>query len=160
MQVMHVTDTQSGNPFRCAAHRAWVIPAMVFGYIIWWPAGLALTFYMVFGDRWFREPYEQIRAWYEDHHAGRGTQWTHPGASRKSGNVAFDAYRDDVLERLEAERREFEAFLARLRAAKDKSEFDAFMEDQASRHAEGQSDDDPDEGPDTGLDDNSPVESR
>ena len=132
---MQTTDQPSSNPFRCAADRVWVIPAMVFGYIIWWPVGLALTFYMVFGNRWFREPIDQFKAWHDDHHAGRGMPWTHQGnRSAPSGNSAFDTYRADVLKRLEDERREFEAFLTRLRAAKDKSEFDAFMDDQAHRH--------------------------
>ena len=44
-----------------------------------------------------------------------------------TGNSAFDAYRAETLKRLEREQAEFLAFLQRLRAAKDKSEFDAFM---------------------------------
>ena len=41
-----------------------------------------------------------------------------------SGNSAFDAYRDETIQRLEEEQASFEAFLERLREAKDKSEFD------------------------------------
>ncbi len=52
--------------------------------------------------------------------------------SRSSGNASFDAYRTDVMERLEAEQVNFEAFLERLRDAKDKTEFDQFMDDRAS----------------------------
>lgn len=55
----------------------------------------------------------------------------HPGASRPSGNSAFDAYKADTLRRLEQEQDAFEAFLQRLREAKDKAEFDQFMEDRA-----------------------------
>jgi hypothetical protein len=131
---MHTSDPSTTNPFRCAANRAWVIPAMVFGYIIWWPIGLAITFYMVFGDRWFREPLDQFKAWHDDHHAGRGTRWTHPGSrAAPTGNQAFDSYRSDVLKRLEDEREQFEAFLARLRQARDKAEFDEFLDDQVKR---------------------------
>lgn len=56
-----------------------------------------------------------------------------PAAARtSSGNASFDSYRDEVLARLEEEQSSFEAFLARLREAKDKTEFDAFMDQRAS----------------------------
>lgn len=48
-----------------------------------------------------------------------------------SGNTAFDAYKAETLRRLEEEQEAFESFLQRLREAKDKSEFDAFMDDRA-----------------------------
>ena len=51
--------------------------------------------------------------------------------SRNTGNSAFDAYKADTLRRLEEEQGNFEAFLERLREAKDKAEFDQFMEDRA-----------------------------
>jgi hypothetical protein len=44
-----------------------------------------------------------------------------------SGNQAFDEYRAETLRRLEKEQRDFQDFLARLRLAKDKAEFDEFM---------------------------------
>lgn len=47
-----------------------------------------------------------------------------------SGNRAFDEYRMETLRRLEDEQREFQDFLTRLRAAKDKAEFDQFMADR------------------------------
>ncbi|MCR8723792.1 DUF2852 domain-containing protein [Frigidibacter sp. SLM-1] len=60
------------------------------------------------------------------------------GASpQRSGNSAFDAFKADTLQRLEEEQMRFEAFLDRLRAAKDKSEFDAFMESRAARARNG-----------------------
>lgn len=51
-------------------------------------------------------------------------------AAKPSGNSAFDAYKADTLKRLEEEQTAFEGFLARLREAKDKQEFDAFMDDR------------------------------
>jgi len=55
-----------------------------------------------------------------------------PGkAPKSSGNASFDAYREDMIDRLEKEQDHFETFLTRLRAAKDKTEFDQFMEDRA-----------------------------
>ena len=51
-----------------------------------------------------------------------------PGSS---GNASFDAYRAEMLKRLEQEQGRFEDFLHRLRDAKDKVEFEEFMEDRA-----------------------------
>ncbi|QQA44415.1 DUF2852 domain-containing protein [Pelagovum pacificum] len=58
-----------------------------------------------------------------------------PKVPAPTGNSAFDAYRDDTLRRLEQERANFEAFLVRLRAAKDASEFDDFLDARAARVA-------------------------
>jgi hypothetical protein len=46
---------------------------------------------------------------------------------RPTGNTAFDNYREDMIRRLEDEAQEFNDFLGRLRAAKDKEEFDQYM---------------------------------
>ena len=61
-------------------------------------------------------------------HAGT---WWQP--LRTSGNRAFDDYREETLRRLEEEQREFKDFLARLRMAKDKAEFDQFMAERRTR---------------------------
>ena len=50
-----------------------------------------------------------------------------------SGNTAFDTYKADTLRRLEEEQLQFEAFMNRLRAAKDQSEFDEFMKDRSRK---------------------------
>lgn len=50
-----------------------------------------------------------------------------------SGNASFDAYRSDLLSRLEQEQLDFEGFVARLRDAKDKAEFDDYMEAREAR---------------------------
>ncbi len=50
-----------------------------------------------------------------------------------SGNRAFDEYRSETLKRLEEEQREFKDFLARLRFAKDRAEFDQFMAERRQR---------------------------
>ena len=55
-------------------------------------------------------------------------------AYQSSGNTAFDSYKSEMLKRLEDEQTAFEAFLQRLRDAKDKSEFDAFMDDRAKEN--------------------------
>ncbi len=103
---------------------AW-IAAMVLGFIFVWPVGLALLAYMIWSKRMFSGNCASKRA----HHTA------HRGALRPSGNSAFDAYKADTLRRLEDEQNNFEEFLKRLREAKDKAEFDQFMEDRADRTA-------------------------
>ena len=44
--------------------------------------------------------------------------------------AAFDEYRADTLRRLEDEQRAFHDFVNRLRAARDKAEFDQFMNER------------------------------
>jgi len=56
---------------------------------------------------------------------------TPDAAPAPTGNASFDAYRNDMLDRLEMEQENFEAFVDRLRDAKDKAEFDTFMDDRA-----------------------------
>ncbi|MEM9969794.1 MAG: DUF2852 domain-containing protein [Pseudomonadota bacterium] len=51
-------------------------------------------------------------------------------AERTSGNASFDAYRTEMMQRLEKEQTNFEGFIERLRVAKDQSEFDTFMADR------------------------------
>lgn len=48
-----------------------------------------------------------------------------------SGNASFDAYRDQMMNRLEEENTKFQGFLERLRDAKDETEFDSFMDERA-----------------------------
>ena len=55
------------------------------------------------------------------------------GAPASSGNRAFDDYRTETLRRLEDEQREFKDFLDRLRFAKDRAEFDQFMDERRNR---------------------------
>lgn len=62
---------------------------------------------------------------------------------KSSGNSAFDAYKADTLRRLEEEQDAFEAFLTRLREAKDKAEFDQFMEDRSRQAANSTDADEP-----------------
>lgn len=104
---------------------AW-IAAMVLGFIFFWPVGLALLFYMIWSKRMFNKSSCGPRSHRHAHHA----------AFKSSGNTAFDAYKAETLRRLEDEQGSFEAFLERLRAAKDKSEFDQFMNDQSKKASE------------------------
>ena len=99
---------------------AW-IAAMILGFIFFWSLGLALLFYMIWSDRMFSK----------SHSCSRSKSFYRRDAS--SGNAAFDAYKADTLRRLEEEQQQFEAFMDRLRAAKDQSEFDQFMKDRSRK---------------------------
>ena len=98
---------------------AW-IAAMVIGFILFWPVGLALLAYMIWSKQMFGKSSCGMRRARHDAFAGRS-----------SGNSAFDAYRAETLRRLEEEQDAFQAFLQRLREAKDKAEFDQFMDERA-----------------------------
>ncbi len=128
------TITQDGSyarqPSWFARSEAWLddkgkgawIAAMVLGFIFFWPVGLALLMYMIWSKRMFSGTSCAKR---------RNRSFSMP--SRNTGNAAFDAYKADTLRRLEEEQAQFEDFLERLREAKDKSEFDHFMDERANR---------------------------
>ena len=111
---------------------AW-IAAMILGFVVFWPVGLALLAYMIWSKRMFNR---SCRGHWADRHHRHGRA----GRYASSGNSAFDAYKAETLRRLEEEQESFEAFLQRLREAKDKSEFDDFMEDRARRAREERKD--------------------
>ncbi|MFN3664257.1 DUF2852 domain-containing protein [Yoonia sp.] len=99
------------------------IAAMVLGFIVFWPVGLALLAYMIWGKSMFSRS------------CGNMKGFTMP-MTKSSGNAAFDAYRDETMRRLEEEQHKFESFLKRLRDAKDKAEFDAFMDERERKTTE------------------------
>ncbi|GLS87831.1 hypothetical protein GCM10010873_28050 [Cypionkella aquatica] len=104
---------------------------MVLGFIFVWPVGLGLLAYMIWSKRMFsRSSCADRRARHFEKWAHKSQHWG-ASAMRPSGNAAFDAYKSDMLRRLEDEQTAFESFLQRLREAKDKSEFDNFMEERA-----------------------------
>ena len=75
-----------------------------------------------------QEKMEMVRAKADQFRGGR--DWFGPTTS---GNRAFDDYRSETLKRLEEEQNEFKDFLARLRFARDRSEFDQFMAERRSQ---------------------------
>lgn len=122
-----------GRPGFFARTEAWLdargraawITAMVGSYIVFWPVGLALTAYMVINNKFSGTGSTSRRKY------GSRIQMT-----RSTGNMAFDSYKEETLRRLEEEQSKFEEFLERLREAKDKAEFDQFMDDRAGRKDE------------------------
>lgn len=138
MSEMVATLDDYGKP-------AW-IAVMILGFVLFWPVGLAVLVYLMWSGR-------MSCGWHEGRSSGR---WQSRFADKMerarsrvedevksfsggspSGNTAFDDYRAATLKRLEEEQREFRAFLDRLRQAKDKSEFDQFMDDRRERPTGG-----------------------
>lgn len=115
------------------------IALMVLGFMVFWPLGLAMLAYIIWGDRLEGFKADVNRA--TDNFAcsfRKSTQGKH-GMRASSGNAAFDDWRDAELARLDEERkkldemrREFDQHMRDLRMARDREEFDRFM---ASRQA-------------------------
>lgn len=99
------------------------IGLMVLGFVFFWPLGLAVLAYILWGDE-IQDKFYDIRS--QVHARGHGMH--------RSGNVAFDDFRERELKRLQEERRkldemrdEFDAYMHDLRRARDQEEFDRFM---------------------------------
>ena len=129
---------------------AW-IALIVLGFMAWWPLGLVVLAFTIGSgrrgcgyhgghDRWQHkmERMQRKMDWMRSKMGG-GSAGSGPssfwGSPPSSGNHAFDEYRSETLKRLEDEQREFREFLQRLRFAKDKTEFDAFMNERGNRPA-------------------------
>ena len=121
------------------------IALMVVGFVVFWPLGLAMLAYIIWGDRLdgfkrdvnratdgifagCRRGADKAQRW------GNGGGRSHGRTYGRTGNVAFDDWRETELERLGEERRrldealaEFDEYARELRRAKDQEEFDRFM---------------------------------
>jgi Protein of unknown function (DUF2852) len=139
------------------------IALTVLGFIAWWPIGLILLLFffgsrhMCWHRRYAMGGWGHSGDWsssdqphWQSHWQGKmerlqekmdrmrskmerrgGSNWW--GTPPSSGNRAFDDYREETLKRLEDEQREFKDFLAKLRFAKDRAEFDQFMNERRNR---------------------------
>ncbi len=90
------------------------IVLMVLGFVVWWPLGLAMLAYVVWGE-YFGGSAERAQAFvHRQRHWARtqcGPGGRH-GFRRSSGNAAFHEY------------------MRNLRMARDREEFDRFMRDR------------------------------
>ena len=129
------------------------IALMVLGFITFWPLGLLVLGYIMWGEKFGGSP-EKAQAYFN-----KGKSWVsaNKGAHRHwnnnrsygmntSGNAAFDEYRSEQLRRLEEERARLDAeidafheYMANLNKAKDREEFDRFMgEHRGNRQGYGE----------------------
>ena len=131
--------------------------AMVLGFIVFWPIGLAILGYKLWQRKFGGDDLQTFAAarWNDARAAMASMQrpssprpWTRGPFSRgyasPSGNRAFDEWRAAELARLEAERRrledahrEFAEFVENIRKAKDREEFERFMNERRNRPAPG-----------------------
>lgn len=111
------------------------IAMMIVGFMIFWPLGLAMIGYIVWGDRLDQFKTDVNKA--TDNFSGafkRGSHFARGRGFDRTGNVAFDDWRETELDRLDEKRREldamradFDTYARELRRAKDQDDFDRFM---------------------------------
>ena len=114
------------------------IALMVLGFITFWPLGLVVLGYIMWGEKFGGSAEKAQDYW----NKGRSFMTSNKPANSRwnrfdtnsSGNAAFDEYRAEQLRRLEEERArldaEIDAFhehMANLNKARDREEFDRFM---------------------------------
>ncbi len=121
----------------CMIKPAWTpatIGLMVLGFMVFWPLGLAMLAYILWGDRFEGMARDARDQWRASPLKGAFDQMSNTAGYARTGNVAFDDYRERELKRLEEERAkldamraDFDDFLRELRRARDQEEFDRFM---------------------------------
>ena len=146
-----------GSAIPGVPHRwtALTIALTAIGLVVFWPLGLAMIVYVIWGERILaeargtdglvakaRRACDDLGRTFRSEFRPRGSDGAGAscgfGTSRRTGNAAFDAWRDAELRRLDEERRKidettaaFEAHLRAERGAQDDSrqreEFDRFM---------------------------------
>ena len=133
---------------RCGGAARWSpfeLLAMVLGFIVFWPIGLAILAYKFWQKKTGAADLQTVAAtaWGEARSAMSGAAsqtrpWTGSnwarGFTTSTGNHAFDDWKATELARLEEERRkleeahrEFSDFVENIRRAKDREEFERFM---------------------------------
>jgi hypothetical protein len=105
----------------------WEIAAMVAGFVVFFPIGLAVLGYFLWRMK-SGQDYRDLAAAMPQGFSG----FSRPKPT--SGNAAFDDWREAELARLDEERRklheaqaEFERYVDDLKRAKDREEFERFM---------------------------------
>jgi hypothetical protein len=129
------------------------IIAMVLGFIVFWPIGLAILGYKFWQSRNGGPDLQTLATnkWQDARTMmASNSSWGCGAAKRASrfysasGNAAFDEWRAAELVRLDEERRkldeaqrEFAEYVDAIRRAKDREEFDRFMAERRARPAGG-----------------------
>ena len=131
--------TQNNSMIRPAWTPA-TIALMVLGFIIYKPLGLVMLAYILWGDR--LDGFKQGLNRATDSVADTFSRSKDGFASQRSGNAAFDEWREKELARIAEERRkleedmkEFEDYKREVRKAQDTEEFDAFMKSRKRKPA-------------------------
>lgn len=126
------------------------IALMVIGFITFPPLGFIVLAYIIWGEKFGGSAEKAQAYWNKGCGYMRNNKKQFGGFNRdqsSSGNAAFDDYRSDQLKRLDEERARLDAeidafheYMANLRKAKDREEFDRFMsEHRGNRQGFGDS---------------------
>ena len=117
---------------RCGSFSPWRIAAIVAGFIIFWPIGLALLVWTLWGREIRQSPLGQKIAGARQH---RGERRHRGFMHRQPDNTALAAYLAREQERLQAEQdklrelvQAFDAFKQAERRTADQRAFDAFLQ--------------------------------
>lgn len=130
-QTASTASADTSGPFIKPGWAPLNIFLMVVGFVLFWPLGLAMLAYNIWGHKLgeFKADMKKSFAVQTDWMTGNPDR-----AATKTGNAAFDAFRESELARLEEERakldemrQEFDDHLDSLRKARDQEEFDRFM---------------------------------
>jgi len=119
------------------------VALMVLGFVFFWPLGLAMLGYILWGE-YFGGSADQAQRWMRKQkdwaRSCRGRSSSFRTERHASGNAAFDEYRDEQMRRLDEERKRldeevhaFHEYMANLHKARDREEFDRFMRERNSR---------------------------
>ena len=135
------------------------ILAMILGFIVFWPIGLAILGYKFWQGRHGGPDLQTLATnkWQDartmmSSNSSWGSSWGCGGAMRRAsryyapstGNAAFDEWRTAELARLDEERRkldeaqrDFAEYVEAIRRAKDREEFERFMAERRARPTNG-----------------------
>jgi hypothetical protein len=126
---------------------AWLI-LLVLSFMVFWPLGLVVLFYMIGSGRMGCGRHGEMTRWQQrmadkfdrkmERWDAKMQRWRERNGGfgfTQTGNRAFDEYREEALRRLEEEAREFREYLERLRHARDRAEFDQYMAERRNRQA-------------------------
>ncbi|MEJ2035443.1 MAG: DUF2852 domain-containing protein [Maritimibacter sp.] len=106
---------------------AFAITAIAKAFPMFWPAGFVLAIILGWRGGFVSQNAPQMNP---EEIVERVRALSPEAKQRSTGNSSFDAYREDTLKRLDEEQDSFEGFLERLRSARDKQEFDNFMDER------------------------------
>ena len=122
------------NAFIRPAWTPVTIALMIIGFMVFWPLGLAMIAYIIWGDRLEQFKTDVNAATDRASNMFQRGNYRMGGMTSRTGNVAFDDWREAELKRLHEQRLELDSMRAQfddysreLRRAKDEEEFKLFM---------------------------------
>lgn len=119
------------------------IAMMIIGFMVFWPLGMAMIAYILWGDRLdgFKNDVNRATDNVTNTFRSCGKSAGFSNNSSRTGNAAFDDWREVEISRLEEARRkleetrrEFDDHLRELRRAKDEEEFNEFMNARSGKN--------------------------